>query len=173
MKLLSPTQHKRLNELIGLLILSMGLVMLLSLVSYHAQDPSWDTASNARPLNLVGYPGSYLCDFLYQSFGAVAFLFPLLSFALAWHWIRSEELEAGAVKILGAALLTLSVCTALSFVPLRLYGGNIRIGPRPLIGIHETFDKAQRNWIGASLRKASVNVGNNQANSILYHDFPT
>ena len=49
MKLLSPTQHQRLNEIVGFLLLSVGLVMLLSLVSYHAQDPSWDTASDVAP----------------------------------------------------------------------------------------------------------------------------
>ena len=87
MKLLSPTQHKRLNEAAGFLILSAGLVMLLSLVSYHTQDPSWDTAADARPLNLVGYPGSYLADLFLQVFGAAAFLFPMLAFALAWRWI--------------------------------------------------------------------------------------
>jgi len=72
MKLLSPTRHKRLNELAGLLFLSLGLAILLSLISYHVQDPSWDTAAATRPLNLVGYPGSYLSDLL-QFFGAAAF----------------------------------------------------------------------------------------------------
>ena len=128
MKLLSPTQHKRLNELTGVLLLSLGLVILLSLVSYHAQDPSWDTAANARPLNLVGYLGSYLSDLLYQAFGVGAFLFPLLSFALAWHWILSEELQAGAVKIFGAVLFLMSLSAALSFLPWRMYGGQIRVG---------------------------------------------
>ena len=73
MKLLSPTQHRRLNEIVGFLLLSLGLVMLLSLISYHTQDPSFDTASAARPLNLVGYPGSYLSDLFFQIFGAAAF----------------------------------------------------------------------------------------------------
>ena len=82
MKLLSPTQHRRLNEIVGFLLLSLGLVMLLSLISYHTQDPSFDTASAARPLNLVGYPGSYLSDLFFQMFGAAAFLFPLLTFLL-------------------------------------------------------------------------------------------
>ena len=123
MKLLSPTQHRRLNEVTGFLLLSLGLVMLLSLVSYHAQDPSWDTAAGSRPLNLVGYPGSYLSDLLFQAFGAAAFLFPLLAFLLAWKWIRSEELEAGGVKMFGSLLLTLSLCAALSFLPWRLFGG--------------------------------------------------
>jgi len=128
MKLLSPTQHKRLNEVTGLLLLSLGLVILLSVVSYHAEDPSWDTAADARPLNLVGYPGSYLSDLLYQLFGAAAFLFPLLTFLLAWKWIRSEELQAGSVKVCGAVLLTVSACAALSFLPWRLFRGAIPIG---------------------------------------------
>ncbi len=128
MKLLSPTQHRRLNEIVGFLLLSLGLVILLSLVSYHTQDPSFDTASAARPLNLVGYPGSYLSDLFFQMFGAAAFLFPLLTFLLSWKWIRSEELEAGGVKIFGSILLTLALSAALSFVPFRLFGGNIRIG---------------------------------------------
>jgi S-DNA-T family DNA segregation ATPase FtsK/SpoIIIE len=113
MKLLSPTQHKRLNEITGFLLLSAGLVLLLSLVSYHAQDPSWDTAGNSRPLNLIGFLGAWLADLTLQSFGAAAFLFPLLAFLLSWKWIRSEEVEAGGTKIAGSILLTLSLCSPL------------------------------------------------------------
>ena len=128
MKLLSPTQHRRLNEIVGFLLLSLGLVMLLSLVSYHTQDPSFDTAAASRPLNLVGYPGSYLSDLCFQMFGAAAFLFPLLTFVLSWKWIRSDELQAGGVKVFGAVLLTLALSAGLSFAPLRLFAGTIRIG---------------------------------------------
>ena len=128
MKLLSPTQHRRLNEIVGFLLLSLGLVMLLSLVSYHTQDPSFDTAAASRPLNLVGYPGSYLSDLFFQMFGAAAFLFPLLTFLLSWKWIRSEELQAGGVKMFGSVLLTLALSAGLSFAPLRLFAGTIRIG---------------------------------------------
>jgi S-DNA-T family DNA segregation ATPase FtsK/SpoIIIE len=128
MKLLSPTPYTRLNEVTGFLLLSLGLVILLSLVSYHTQDPSWDTASGAHPLNLVGYPGSYVADLLFQSFGAAAFLCPLLTLLLAWKWIRSEELASGVPKMIGAALLALSLGAGLSFLPLRLFGGNIRLG---------------------------------------------
>ena len=128
MKVLSPTQHKRLNEVTGFLLMSTGLVVLLSLVSYHAQDPSWNTASGVRPLNLIGYPGAYLADLAYQLFGVASYLFPLLVFLLSWKWIRSEALEAGGIKITGSVLLTLSLCTGLSFAPFQLYGGTIRLG---------------------------------------------
>ncbi|HEY1183899.1 MAG TPA: DNA translocase FtsK 4TM domain-containing protein, partial [Bryobacteraceae bacterium] len=128
MKLLSPTQHKRLNEATGFLLLFAGMVTLLSLISYHVQDPSWNTAASSRPLNLIGYPGAYLSDLCLQVFGASAFLFPLLLFGLAWKWIRSDELHAGAMKISGAVLLSLASSTALSFIPLRLFGGTVRMG---------------------------------------------
>jgi S-DNA-T family DNA segregation ATPase FtsK/SpoIIIE len=128
MKLLSPTPNKRLNEATGFLLLLVGLVLLLSLVSYHGQDPSWDTAAESRPLNLIGYPGSYLSDLLFQALGAAAFVFPLFCFALAWRWIRSKAIDSGAAKSIGVALLALSLGTAFSFLPWRLFGGTIRIG---------------------------------------------
>ena len=148
MKLLSPTENTRFNEVTGFLLLSMGLVILLSLVSYHTQDPSWNTAAGSRPLNLAGYPGAWLSDVLLQTFGAAAFLFPLLAFLLSWKWIRSDELDAGAVKIFGSALLTLGVCAMLSFVPLRMFGGTIPIGG--------TLGLALANYLVESLNLAGA-----------------
>ncbi len=128
MKLLSPTPYKRLNEALGFLYLSAGLIILLSLVSYRADDPSWSTAADSHPVNLVGYPGSYLSDLLFQTFGAAAFLLPLLTFVLAWKWIRSEDLSSGGVKAAGVLLLAASICAGLSFLPLRLFSGTVLIG---------------------------------------------
>jgi S-DNA-T family DNA segregation ATPase FtsK/SpoIIIE len=129
MKLLSPTPQKRINELIGLLLLSLGLVVLLSLASYHVQDPSLNTAAATRPRNLIGYPGAWFADLLLQGFGIGAFLFPILLFGLAWKWVRSDEVEAGAIKLCGTLLLLLSLTAAVSFAPrLTLFSGAIPIG---------------------------------------------
>ncbi len=156
MKLLSPTQHKRLNEVTGLLLLSAGLVTLLSLASYHAQDPSWNTAAVSRPLNLVGYPGSYLADLLYQMFGFTAFVFPVMTLLLAWKWIRSEAIEAGAAKLAGSALLALSISALLSYFPLPLYGGAIHVGG--LVGVLlAQFLVGSLNMAGAII--ATITVG--------------
>jgi hypothetical protein len=123
MKLISPTENRRLNEVTGLLLLSLGLVWLLSLVSYHAADPSWNTASAAHPLNLIGYPGAYLADFSIQTFGWASYLLPLLTFLLAWRWIRSEEIEAAAIKTIGAVLLAISACAVWRPGPRRRIAG--------------------------------------------------
>ena len=102
MKLLSPTPHKRLNEVAGFVFLSLGITALLSLVSYRMQDPSWNTAAgHVRPQNLVGPVGSYISDLLFQTFGLTAFAFPILLFLLGWKWVRSEEIEAAYAKVIG------------------------------------------------------------------------
>ena len=148
MKLFSPTPYKRLNEALGFLYLSTGLVILLSLVSYHAQDPSWNTAADSHPVNLVGYPGSYLSDALLQIFGAAAFLVPFLMFILAWKWIRSEDLPSGAVKGTGAVLLVVTLSAGLSLFPLRLFSGTVLIGG--------TLGLIVAHWLLAALNLAGA-----------------
>ena len=129
MKLLSPTQHKRLNEVTGFLLLSLGLVMLLSLVSYHAQDPSWDTAAAARPLNLVGYPGSYLADLLLSDLRRrrVSVSAAQLSAGVEMDPLGRTAGRRGQDLRLGPAAAEL--CAGAFFrCRWRLFGGAIRLG---------------------------------------------
>ncbi|MBM3775174.1 MAG: DUF87 domain-containing protein, partial [Acidobacteria bacterium] len=129
MQILSPTRHKRLNEIAALLLLVLGLLTLLSLVSYDSRDPSWNTASQRRPVNLTGYLGSYIADLGLQTFGVVAYLIPLLVFLLGWKWLRSEDIPSPAAKILGGALLVSSACSLCAMGPAwRVFGGTIWIG---------------------------------------------
>jgi S-DNA-T family DNA segregation ATPase FtsK/SpoIIIE len=130
MKPLQPTQHKRLNEVCGFLLLALGLLVLLSLVSYHVHDPSWNTAAGAiRPVNLAGYFGSYFADFAFQMLGIAAAVLPFFLFVLSWRWIRSEPFNAPAARFAGAALMLCSLCTALSLGPRwYIFGGSVRGG---------------------------------------------
>jgi S-DNA-T family DNA segregation ATPase FtsK/SpoIIIE len=124
MKLLSPTESKRLNEIAGFVFLAIGLLVLFSLVSYRTFDPSWNTAAgNLHPQNLAGYVGSYLADFLLQTFGLAALLFPSFAFLLGWKWIRSETIEDPGVKLTGFILLGCSVAAAMGEAPrLHVFG---------------------------------------------------
>ena len=124
MKLLSPTESKRLNEIAGFVFLAIGLLVLFSLVSYRTYDPSWNTAAgNVHPQNLAGYVGSYLADFLWQTFGLAALLFPSCAFLLGWKWIRSETIEDPGVKLTGFILLGCSVAAAMGQMPrLHVFG---------------------------------------------------
>ncbi len=105
MRVLTPTPSKRLNEVMGFVFLAGGILLLLSLASYHAQDPSWDTATaHLRPLNLAGPFGAHIADVGLQAFGIAAFLFPLLAFVTGWKWIRSEEINTPVFRLAGFIL---------------------------------------------------------------------
>jgi S-DNA-T family DNA segregation ATPase FtsK/SpoIIIE len=117
MKILGPTRFDRLNEAAGLVFLAAGLFVTLCLISYHPQDPSWNSVGAAHAQNLTGIAGSYISDLCLQLLGFGAFGLPLLLWVMAWKWIRSEEIEAAWVKILGTVLLFLSISAALSIGP--------------------------------------------------------
>jgi DNA segregation ATPase FtsK/SpoIIIE, S-DNA-T family len=128
MKILGPTRHPRLNEAAAIVYVLAALFVLLSLVSYHPQDPSWNTAAGGRSANLTGAAGAKLADAVLQLFGLAAYVIPVLIVLLAWKWLCSSPLEAPAIKVIAAAALLASICTAFGLGPQWfLIGGAIPI----------------------------------------------
>jgi S-DNA-T family DNA segregation ATPase FtsK/SpoIIIE len=118
MKILGPTRFHRLNEAGGLVYLFTGFFLVLCLISYHPQDPSWNSATGAvHARNLTGLAGSYIADFCFQLLGLSAFSLPVLLWLLAWKWIRSSPIQAAGVKVFGAVVLFLSISSGLSIRP--------------------------------------------------------
>jgi DNA segregation ATPase FtsK/SpoIIIE, S-DNA-T family len=118
MKILGPTRFHRLNEAGGLVYLFTGFFLILCLVSYHPQDPSWNSVTGATHAhNLTGLAGSYTADLCFQLLGLSAFSLPVMLWLMAWKWIRSAPIQAAGVKVFGAAVLFLSISTALSIRP--------------------------------------------------------
>jgi DNA segregation ATPase FtsK/SpoIIIE, S-DNA-T family len=130
MKFLGPTKHPRLNEAGAFVFLLAGLFLFLSLASYYAFDPSFNTASSvAKPVNLTGRVGSYLSDFLLQTLGWAAYGIPLLLFLLGLKWIWSSEIRTPWIRAGGALLWVCSTCAALGMIPgWRPFGGAIPAG---------------------------------------------
>ena len=131
MTILGPTRYPRLNEGIGLVYLALGIAIVLSLISYHPTDISWNTvgANAGKPLNLIGKAGAHTADILLQLAGLGAFTLPVLLFALAWKWLRSEPIDAQIIKLIGSTTLVVGACTAFSLGPeWRPFGGAIAAG---------------------------------------------
>jgi S-DNA-T family DNA segregation ATPase FtsK/SpoIIIE len=130
MKLLGPTTHKRLNEVLAFLFLFLGLAIMLSLISYSSVDPSWNTSTGVtRPSNLMGRFGSHLSDICFQLFGLSSFVIPALILLLAWKWMQSKPIEAAGIKLGGAVLFVLGACTSFSLAPgARAFSGSIPAG---------------------------------------------
>jgi S-DNA-T family DNA segregation ATPase FtsK/SpoIIIE len=130
MNILGPTRFHRLNEAGGLVFLFAGIFLILSLTSYHPQDPSWNSAtSTAHAQNLIGLAGSYTADLCFQLLGLSAISLPVLLWMLAWRWLRSDAIPAATVKVIGAVVFFLSFSTALSIRPfLRPWNGAFSAG---------------------------------------------
>ncbi len=87
--------HRLLRELIGLLFLFCGLLMLLSLCSYSAGDPSFNHAvtlhDRADIQNAAGLFGAYLAGSMVEAFGMASWLWVIFFLAigggLITHWV--------------------------------------------------------------------------------------
>ena len=140
----------------ALVFLFASVALMLSLISYRPEDPSLNTATGPyRPLNLLGYVGSYLSDMLFQVFGLTSFVMPGLIVLLAWQWMQSREIDAPGVKVLGGVMFLLGIATALSLAPsLRAFGGTIPAGG--LVGLLLADGLvAWMNFTGAALFTAA------------------
>ncbi len=120
-RVFSPTKNRRLNELVGLLLLACALLLLLALASYTPLDPSLDTAGgylSGRPAhNWAGLLGAGLSDLLLQTEGLSAFLLPLLVGALGFVWLRSRPAGSPISKLIGAILCLIFVPALLGLLP--------------------------------------------------------
>src|SRR5580700_11639977 len=87
---LTPTRNRRLNELVGLLVLASAALLFLSLVSYRPTDPSLNTTCSGPVRNWIGPAGAYVSDFMLQIEGVSTFILPILLGALGWTWMRSR-----------------------------------------------------------------------------------
>lgn len=134
MRLLGPTPFPRLNEALAFVFVFAGMFVILSLVSYHADDPSWNAVSSAgNAQNLTGVVGAHISDLCLQSLGFAAFAIPVLLWVLSWRWLRSQPLNDAGAKIAGSVLLLLSVCTGLTLF-LRWHPAGATFAPGGVLG---------------------------------------
>jgi DNA segregation ATPase FtsK/SpoIIIE, S-DNA-T family len=66
----------RIIELIGLSILIIGLLLSVALFSYTPEDPNFIFPDKTNIKNILGYRGSFVSDFFFQSFGFISLLIP-------------------------------------------------------------------------------------------------
>jgi S-DNA-T family DNA segregation ATPase FtsK/SpoIIIE len=126
----SPARYSRLTEAAGVLSLIAGLLVWLSLVSYHPDDPSWNTAAGlTRTRNLIGPAGAHLSDLFFQAFGALSFALPIVLVVLAWNWVRSRHVQYPLGRAFGYLLFVLSSCAGFELGPKwTLFGGSVSSG---------------------------------------------
>jgi S-DNA-T family DNA segregation ATPase FtsK/SpoIIIE len=123
------------RPLAGIGLMIGGLYTSLSLLSYSAQDPSWNFArSDDSPLsNWGGLVGSYLADSFLQVLGLVAYALAIGAVLAGFRFLSPRSLlllEAAQLQKtarwripVALSLLSLSSAALLSLLPWTIYGG--------------------------------------------------
>jgi S-DNA-T family DNA segregation ATPase FtsK/SpoIIIE len=119
-RILTPSDNKRLNEMVGFVGLSLAVLLALSLLSYSPHDASFNVSAappGAAPArNWIGPVGAHMSDIFFQFCGFSAFLFPIGMFLVAMRWFRSQLLEAPVTKLVGAGMLLASLSSELALI---------------------------------------------------------
>jgi len=134
-RIFNPTSNRRLNELVGFLLIVSALLLFLALASYSPLDPSFNSASVLTTVrgarNWIGIVGAVLSDLCLQAFGIGAFLLPVFPALLGARWFRSRKVQSPVAKSLGGIWLLIFVPAFLALLP-----GHVRwLGVIPMEGL--------------------------------------
>jgi DNA segregation ATPase FtsK/SpoIIIE, S-DNA-T family len=117
----TPTANRRLNELIGFLMLVFAVLLVLALISYSPLDRSLNTAATpptSHPAhNWIGVFGAVASDLTLQVLGVSAFLLPVFLLFYSVRWFRSRPINSPFAKTLGALTLLVFVAGLIGLLP--------------------------------------------------------
>jgi S-DNA-T family DNA segregation ATPase FtsK/SpoIIIE len=127
----NSTKHKHWNEIVGLVLFAIGLLITLSLISYSATDPCFSVSgTGAAVRNTIGIIGAYLSDALLHLFGLSAYVIPLLMFGYALLFTIAREVSHPLLKKIGGVIFFLSAGAffGLGNETTRLFGESVPSG---------------------------------------------
>ena len=137
---LTPRILRLLREASLYVLGAIAIYLLISLWTYSASDPSWShRGSNTIVFNTGGRAGAWLADVLFNLFGYVAYLLPIMIGIAGWR-IYVHRKDAAPTGLKHRLLMTGSFIAAV-------------IGPCGLAGLHFAQDQtgmpfASGGWLG-------------------------
>ncbi len=105
------------HEVVGILLVALGIFIFLGLVSYAPMDPSFFsyTSLKVREIhNWMGIVGAYASSLLFQGFGFSSFLIPFVLIVFAISFILRWEWKYILVKLVGWLAILLTTSSLLS-----------------------------------------------------------
>jgi S-DNA-T family DNA segregation ATPase FtsK/SpoIIIE len=163
-RVLTPTENNRLNELIGFLGVMIAILVALALLSYSPHDPSFNVSAGSpdmrTPRNWIGPVGAYSADLFFQGFGYAAFLLPVGIFLLGYRWFRSEPTDSPAIKLAGYSMLVLMAPTLLTLWRVPEVRGAIPpgglLGHLVSVGLRAAFNTVGANLVALAIFFAAL-----------------
>ncbi len=82
---------KRLAEIFGFFVFTLGTLLFLALLTYSPEDPNFIFPENTPIKNILGYKGSFASDLFLQSFGLTSYLISLTLIISGVNIIRNKK----------------------------------------------------------------------------------
>ena len=105
---------KRFIELLGIIICVMGLMLLISLLSYSPEDPNFIFPDNLEVKNLFGFRGSFISDLFFQSIGFISILFAVTLTITGINITKSKQVFILIENLFFIIMSSLAGCIFLS-----------------------------------------------------------
>src|SRR5210317_971958 len=103
------------KEIAGLVWMAAGSFLLLSLVSFNNNDPSFNNNLDPASINnFCGKVGAYVADLFYQVIGLPALIIPFACLLFAWRLLKFRDLHPRAYKIAAFIVMLISVAGLIS-----------------------------------------------------------
>ena len=98
------------QSVLTIIWLIVALLLVMSLISYSANDPSWSHISSAanEVSNLAGTGGAWLADILYAFLGAASWWLIVIACYEAWNVWRHNVEPNGLLRFLGYIFLIIA-----------------------------------------------------------------
>ncbi|MCB9770954.1 MAG: DNA translocase FtsK [Candidatus Omnitrophica bacterium] len=105
--------REHLNEVKGIIVFALGVILLASLVSFVPDDLAWYTTHpNSPAKNLIRVVGAYSAGTLFFVFGYSVYFLVVFLFFWSWNKFASREIKFTAAKAI-SFLILFSVISAL------------------------------------------------------------
>lgn len=107
------------QKLCGLTLLTIGVSLLLSFITYSPHDPSLNTAvgEGYQIQNMLGVSGAYTSDFLLQSLGLAAYIASLVTLGWGWRLLHNRAVRRIHFRITSLLIGLVAVTLILSKIP--------------------------------------------------------
>ncbi|HVR38851.1 MAG TPA: DNA translocase FtsK, partial [Thermoanaerobaculia bacterium] len=110
MGVLEFAKSRRGGELIGIVVLAIGISLGLAILTYHPNDSSaFYTSTNNAIQNWIGYYGATFAWIFVNFFGFAGLLFPSAMLVIGWQRFWGRELEYFHTKLIGFTIVALAL----------------------------------------------------------------
>lgn len=105
------------NEIKGIIIFALSLLLLCSLVSFNPNDVSWYTSKpNLHPQNWIGSFGAFVAGAFFFLLGASAYFLVGIGFFWSWNKFTSREIRFNFFKFVSLIMLFVVASSLLALI---------------------------------------------------------